>query len=135
MECKITAHYRKSEKSVTLVYKYSLREYYLSCWRYSGDREIEHKLVNKEKGWVQIVISAIMKIKWGHVTEWLGCVCVCVCVPKQLWFITKCQTIIFIWSLLPLWKRLFESQMRLPGTNYGNNNNGYLLFVLCLVVC
>lgn len=33
------------------------------------------------------------------------CVCaVCVCVPKQFWFIPKCQTIIFMWSLLPLWK-------------------------------
>lgn len=48
MQCKIKAYYRKSEISVTLVHKYLLREYYMSCKRYSGDRETEYKLINRE---------------------------------------------------------------------------------------
>lgn len=79
VQCKIKAHYRKSKKSINSVYLYSLREYHTSCQRYSGDRETEHKLVNRETRWFQVVMGAMMKIKWGDVTESDWCVCMCTC--------------------------------------------------------
>lgn len=52
VQCKIKTYYRKSEISITSVYKYLLREYYTSCQRYSGDRETEYKLISGETRWL-----------------------------------------------------------------------------------
>lgn len=108
-------------------------------WGWGWGREWSRMPLGREHSFLWLSVDCRWQLPTSPSTSCWVCdqlcwevVCVCVCVPKQICFITKSQVIIFIWSLLPLWKRLFECQIRLIGTNYGNNNNGYLLFVLCL---